>query len=223
MEPQAKSQPSRAERRRNPGVTAETRRSPAWMVAGLSAAGLAVSGYLTWVKLHGGQALLCAAGGGCDRVQASPYGILLGLPTALWGAGLYLVIGVLGLLGLTARRWLGAFLLVAGGVAFSVYLTYLALFVVGATCGYCLASASILVVLLAGLVAGRPPASALGALGSPSRLLALGGLASVATVLVAVALFRASPEASATSSTPYHSALANHLARTGAVMYGAYW
>ena len=48
-----------------------------WLVVLLAAAGVIVSGYLGWLKVRGGNALLCEAGGGCDIVQASRYATIL--------------------------------------------------------------------------------------------------------------------------------------------------
>ncbi len=113
-----------------------------WLVVGLAGAGFLVAGYLTWLKWANRGAFLCVAGSGCDLVQASRYSIFLGVPTALWGAVLYVAIGVLGGLGLTTSRWMAAFLVAAGGVGFSAYLTALSFFVLGGACVYCLASAA---------------------------------------------------------------------------------
>ena len=81
----------------------------------LAVAGVIVSGYLGWLKVRGGNALLCEAGGGCDIVQASRYATILCVPTALWGTAFYIAVGVLAALGFTARRWLWTFLLSAAG------------------------------------------------------------------------------------------------------------
>ncbi len=86
--------------------------------------GLVISGYLALTKLTGG-VLFCMAGRGCDLVQSSRYAVFLGLPTALWGAGLYAAIGGLALAGFTARRWLLAYLLSVVGVSFLLYLTFM--------------------------------------------------------------------------------------------------
>ncbi len=191
-----------------------------WLVAGLAAAGLVVAGYLAVTKLGGGSALFCAAGSGCDVVQASRYAVFLGLPTALWGAALYAVIGALALLGLDARRWLAAFLLAVAGVSFSALLTALQLFVIGAVCAYCLLSAGIAIALFAVLLV-RPPASAerRPAL-RPPWLLALGAVTALATVVLGAAGFALGGPREAGR---YPEALARHLAQSGAVMYGAYW
>src|SRR3990170_793949 len=127
-----------------------------WWVAALSAIGLLVAGYLTVNKWGGGTALFCTAGSGCDIVQASRYAVVLGLPTAAWGAALYAAVGALALLGLPPRRWLAAFLLAVAGASFSLYLTYLSIFVIGAACTYCLASLAIALALFGTLLVRRP-------------------------------------------------------------------
>src|SRR4029453_8648807 len=122
----------------------------------LALVGVGVAGYLTALKLGGNQAFLCRDGSGCDIVQASRYSLLAGVPTALWGAGLYLAIAVLAALPRTVRRWQSAFMLAAAAVAFSLYLTYLSIAVIGATCPYCLASGVIAVLLFVVMVLRRP-------------------------------------------------------------------
>ena len=190
-----------------------------WLVVGLAAAGFLVAGYLTWLKWASRGAFLCVAGSGCDLVQASRYSIFLGVPTALWGVLLYVAIGVLGGLGLTTSRWMAAFVLVAGGVGFSAYLTGLSLFVLGGACMYCLASAAIEVALLITLLLRRPSARGRKSPLRPIPLATYGTLAAAATVVFGAFVF------AAPSSAPagYQSALARHLRQTGAIMYGAYW
>ncbi len=59
---------------------------------GVTAAGVAVAGYLTWAH-YAGVGLLCAGGGGgCGRVQGSSYATLAGVPVAVIGLGGYLAI-----------------------------------------------------------------------------------------------------------------------------------
>jgi uncharacterized membrane protein len=185
----------------------------------LTLAGAVVSGYLGIVKLAGGSALMCQAGGGCDIVQASRYGAILGLPTALWGTVFYVAVGVLGALGLPAGRWLWTFLLAVAGGAFSLYLTAVSLFVVEAACLYCLASTAIALALVGVLLWRRPPE---GGRRSPirwPRVAMLGAASALVTVVGAAAIFAAYPG----GATGYQSALARHLAQMNAVMYGAYW
>lgn len=185
----------------------------------LAVAGMLVAGYLTWLKLTGAGAAFCVAGSGCDVVQASRYALFLGVPTALWGFLLYVVIGALALVGLAGPNWLAAFLLAASGVGFSAYLTALSVFDLGAACVWCLASATIFVVVLAALVRRRPPAVGRKSPFLPVRLATYGGLSAVGAIIVGAFVFAAPSSAPAA----YQSALARHLTETNAVMYGAFW
>lgn len=190
-----------------------------WPVAGLAAAGFVVAGYLALTKLGGDSPLFCTAGSGCDIVQASRYAVFFGLPTALWGAGLYAAIGGLALMRLDAQRWLATFLLAVAGVSFSAYLTYLELFEIRAVCGYCVLSAVIAVALFAVLLMQRPTGSGRKFPARKSRVVTLGTITAVVTVLIGAGYFAGgSPHAAAAQE-----ALARHLAESGAMMYGAYW
>lgn len=193
---------------------------PDWIIAGLALVGLAVAGYLTALKLGGNQAFLCRDGSGCDIVQASRYSLLAGLPTALWGAAVYAAILVLSVIPQTVRRWQMAFMLASAAVAFSIYLTYLSIFVIGATCPYCLASGAISLLLLVTMLVRRPAAPGRAAPAySLKRLAGLGITAGVAAVIFGAFIFAAD------FSTPagYQMALAEHLKKNQAVFYGAYW
>jgi uncharacterized membrane protein len=193
---------------------------PDWIVLALALAGLAVAGYLTALKLGGTQAFLCRDGSGCDMVQASRYSLLAGVPTAMWGAAVYLAVAVLSAMPRTPRRWQGGFMLACGAVAFSLYLTYLSIFVIGATCPYCLASGGIAVALVVVMLLRRPAAQGRHAAAyKPGRLAGLGITAGIVTVLVGAFIFAAD------FSTPagYQSALARHLAQSKAIFYGAFW
>jgi uncharacterized membrane protein len=193
---------------------------PDWIVVGLALVGLGVAGYLTALKLGGNQAFLCRDGSGCDMVQASRYSLLAGVPTAMWGAGLYLAIAALAAMPRTVRRWQAAFMLVSGAVAFSLYLTFLSIFVIGATCPYCLASGVIALALLVVMIVRRPRGDGREATAyKPGKLAGLGITAGVLTVFIGAFIFAAD------FSTPagYQSALAQHLAKSNATFYGAFW
>jgi uncharacterized membrane protein len=203
------------------------RRAPApppperdWPVAAVALAACAVSVYLGVVKLAGSAPLFCEAESGCDIVQSSRYAVFVGVPTALWGAGLYAAVALLALLRLTVQRWLAAFALAVVAVSFSAYLTYLELAVIHAICKYCVAVALLAVVMLVLLVIRRPVAGGRRSSTRPGRLIAMGGGVAVVTLFVAVGVFSAN---SATSSTGYQEALARHLKASGALFYGAFW
>jgi len=192
---------------------------PDWLLSGLAAAGMLVAAYLSWLKATGSGAAFCATGSGCDIVQASRYATFLWVPTALWGLAAYVVIGVLAWMGLTPRTWLIAFVVAAGGVGFSAYLTWLSVFDLGATCAWCLTSGVILVAILAVLVMRRPVARSRYRAISSGRIATYGALSAAGAVVGAAFVFAAPFSAPA----GYQSALARHLADTKAVMYGAFW
>lgn len=193
-------------------VVSLPRRDP--LIAVLALVGLAVAGYLAWLKWTGGTPLFCTAGTACDIVQASRYATILGAPTAFWGALAYAVILGLALVGFDRARWQAAFVVAAAGFGFSAYLTYLSLFELGAACVWCLASALIMTVLVIVLAARRPAPRASGA------GLTVLGLVCAGLAVVAGAFIFAGAEAPV---TPYQQALAQHLAKSGATFYGAFW
>ncbi len=127
-------------------------------IAVLALVGGFVSLYLLLYKLGVYGQLACGAGGSCDVVQASRWAEFLGVPVAGWGVGWYAAVLGVSLAGLQPRfrdgPWPGRALaaLAAGGVAFTLYLTWVELFVLEAICRWCVASAA-LVVGIAGLVA----------------------------------------------------------------------
>jgi uncharacterized membrane protein len=115
--------------------------------------GIAVAAYLTWVH-YDKAALFCVAGGGCETVQQSSYAELAGLPVALLGLVSYTI--VLGLILWDAPyARLGAAILAFVGLAFSVYLLVLQLFVIDAVCVWCLANDVLIAPALAVLTALR--------------------------------------------------------------------
>lgn len=104
-------------------------------------AGLAVSGYLTHAKLNA-DPFACVFGQ-CSIVQDSSYATLFGVPVAGWGFLYYLGVGVF--LVKTNKKILDY--LLAWGVAFSLYLTYIEIFVLRAICGWCVLSFVIIILL----------------------------------------------------------------------------
>lgn len=125
------------------------------LAAALSLAGAGVATYLTVVHyLH--QPIACSGLGDCEYVNSSSYAELGGLPVALLGAAAYFTI-----VALAVVAWLrmsSLLVLAAWGVAlasfgFSMYLTYIELWVLEAICVYCVISAGIVTLLLAVLSA----------------------------------------------------------------------
>jgi len=107
--------------------------------------GLAISGYLSYVKLTE-VPMICVANSttfNCEVVQNSAYSRIAGIPIAWFGFAVYIILfgllllenrieflkqnGVLVIFGITLFAWL-----------YSVYLVYLQFFVLKALCPWCL-------------------------------------------------------------------------------------
>ena len=118
-------------------------------IAVLALAGLFVALYL-WLHALGVIGELRCGDGGCDTVQASRYAEFLGLPVALYGVAGYAVLLAVSLVGVqpayAARRGPDVALaaLASLGFLFTLYLTALELFVIHATCRWCVGSAAIM-------------------------------------------------------------------------------
>jgi uncharacterized membrane protein len=117
------------------------------MIAALvSLAGVFVALYLMLYKLGYIGTLVCAVGS-CEVVQTSRWATLLGFPVAGWGVAYYVAMLGVALAGLApaladSRRLSLAMAAATGiGVLFSLWLTYLELFVIHAICQWCVVSA----------------------------------------------------------------------------------
>ena len=124
-----------------------------WAPVVLSGLGIYVSGYLVTKRFTGGS-LACTRWAQCDVVNNSVYSQLYGVPVCVIGLGGYLLLLGLALAALwvdgRVRRQLLllSVLLSFGGVGFSIYLTYLEIYVIEALCAWCIASAVIIALLL---------------------------------------------------------------------------
>ena len=119
----------------------------------LSIVGLGVALYLAFVELSGASAV-CGPVGDCNTVQQSSYARLFGvLPIGVLGVAGYVAI----LVAWALRRMGGNIADLAAnalpilaflGTLFSIYLTFLEPFVIGATCMWCLSSSALMLALL---------------------------------------------------------------------------
>jgi uncharacterized membrane protein/thiol-disulfide isomerase/thioredoxin len=137
---------------------------PAWLIPALVVMGAGVAGYLSFIEVTGSTAV-CGPVGDCNTVQQSQYASLFGfLPVGVLGLLGYLAIGAIWLVwrkGPPRYRDRSSALLYAAalaGAGFSVYLTFLEPFVIGASCAWCLTSAAVIAVIL---MAATPPAALL--------------------------------------------------------------
>jgi uncharacterized membrane protein len=124
------------------------------IMAALAGLGLLVSIYLTVVHFSD-VPLICLEGtSGCEEVNRSIYSEVLGVPVALLGAGAYAI-----LLAVLWAEWqvilkeqesvLIAFGVSLAGALYSLYLTYVELFVLGAICSWCVISAVAIIAIFA--------------------------------------------------------------------------
>ena len=114
----------------------------------VAALGIGVATYIAIANAHGDAPTCIAGSEGCATVSNSPYSHLLGINVAVFGiVGYVLLLGTAILRGDVAR--MGGFALALAGFGFSVYLTYLELFVIDAICQWCVASAVLMTVLFA--------------------------------------------------------------------------
>lgn len=112
---------------------------PAIILAALDIVGLLVAGYLSVVELTGGVPT-CGLVSGCEEVAKSQYNNIFGVPVAVFGVVLSVV-----LLGLALAWWktsiygllLGHYALSLVGVIFDGWFLYLQVFVIHAVCIWC--------------------------------------------------------------------------------------
>jgi uncharacterized membrane protein len=117
--------------------------------------GLLVSAYLLLYKLGALGRIMCAGGGGCERVQLSRWSVIFGVPVAAYGVGGYLLLLVIALVGLrpdrladpAPTRWLAG--LSTLGLLFSLYLLGVELLSIHAICLWCTASGVLILAIFA--------------------------------------------------------------------------
>lgn len=145
---------------------------PGWVFPALCTAGLIMAGYLAYVETAQATAV-CGPVGDCNAVQQSDYARLFGIPIGVLGLAGYIML----LLTWTVHRYgrgkwadyaaLGMLVMTTGGILFSIYLTFLEPFVIGATCTWCITSAVIMTLLF--LLSLDPGRQALSSLSSSAR------------------------------------------------------
>jgi uncharacterized membrane protein len=135
---------------RRPGDAA----GPGAVVPLLALVGLGVAVYLAFVETSGAEAV-CGPVGDCNAVQQSEWAEVFGvIPVGIIGvAGYAVVLGAWALARFGPSQcadWARVALLAGTvfGVAFSIYLTFLEPFVIGATCMWCLGSAVVVTLLM---------------------------------------------------------------------------
>ena len=112
---------------------------PGVILAILDTIGLAIAAYLSIVELGGGVPS-CGPLKGCEEVALSEYSRIGGVPVAVYGVGLSLILLTLAIAWWRTDRYtllLAHYGLSLAGVAFEAYFLYLQVFVIGAVCVWC--------------------------------------------------------------------------------------
>uniref|UniRef100_A0A803MRA8 Vitamin K epoxide reductase domain-containing protein n=1 Tax=Chenopodium quinoa TaxID=63459 RepID=A0A803MRA8_CHEQI len=207
----------------------------------LGGLGFLETAYLTYLKVSNTEPFCPVGGGSCSDVLNSDYAMILGVPLPLIGMTAY---GLIFLLGLKLGGWNvplkinqsdGRLLLLpvcASMAAASAYFLYtLATRLEGASCSYCLASAtlsfSLFFIILKDF--GLKELQKVVALPLCTAAIVLGIINTTYNSLPPI-----SPRSEVmevpyytteitSASSPYAISLAKHLKSTGAKMYGAFW
>ena len=112
---------------------------PGWILALLDVIGLAIAGYLSVVELGGGVPY-CGALHGCETVALSEYARIAGIPVAVYGVGLSVLLLTLAIAWIRSDKpalldvHYGLSLI---GVIFEIYFLSLQVFVIKAVCIWC--------------------------------------------------------------------------------------
>lgn len=186
----------------------------------LALIGMALTAYLTFTYWRGQALAGCPAGSGCDIVLNSRWSKLFGLPTSLWGFLVYAGLAAVAWVKNAALQWKSAWLLSLFGVLYSLYLSSISLLELNAACPYCLTSAALFVVILATVAYQRP--ADLPKFSWQPWLLKTGG-SGLIFVLALHLHYAGILGKSAGPEEPRLRALAEHLTKSDAKFYGAYW
>ena len=112
---------------------------PGLILAVLDVAGLAIAMYLSVVELGGGVPA-CGPLKGCEEVALSEYSRIGGIPVAVYGVGLSLILLTLAIAWWRTNLYvllLGHYGLSLAGVLFEAYFMYLQVAVIRAVCVWC--------------------------------------------------------------------------------------
>jgi uncharacterized membrane protein len=110
--------------------------------------GIGIATYITVADSGGGSPVCLAGGEGCETVADSSYAELAGARVSAIGIAGYTLLAACAFARGDAARFAGV-LFALIGFGFSLYLTYLELFVIDAICQWCVASAVAMTALLA--------------------------------------------------------------------------
>ncbi len=184
------------------------------LVLTLSSIGIILSVYLTYTHITLDETSFCLTGGGCDIIKSSAFSRIYGVPVPVLGLIGYLIIWILTLLRFDRSKIKLIYFISVVGLSFSIYLTYIEFFILKAVCSFCIISAIVMLsIFISILYTGEIKLSNF--------------KNSMASIIILLVVFGASyiSHSDALSVKPASQsviALAQHLTKTGAHMYGSY-
>jgi uncharacterized membrane protein len=203
-----------------PVTTPPVGRSPNWPLLALSLLGIGLTAYLSWTEWIGSSVKGCVVGSSCDVVLSSRWATLFGVPTARWGMLAYVTLAGTAFIPRVDRHWWSAWTVAFFGALYSAYLTVISLTILGAACPYCLTSLALMTSILS-LVTYQRPSTLEGF--SWRRWLSRAVPVAVAIIVVLHLNYTGVLGEPPAVEDPTARALAIHLTRSGAKMYGAHW
>jgi uncharacterized membrane protein/glutaredoxin len=210
----------RNKKSKQPAADAITRDGPNWPLFVLALLGMAVSGYLTFSAWQGKLVAFCTEGTGCDIVLNSQWSTLFGMPTSFWGFLAYALLAAVAWNKNAADQWRWAWTISLFGLLYSVYLTSISFFELKATCPYCLTSLGLMATIFIVTTFQRPQNLAKFSWGPwLAKTVGVGAIAIVAMHTYYAGYWGGAPG----PEDPWIRGLAEHLAKSDAKFYGAFW
>ena len=113
----------------------------------LSTIGIILSLYLTYTHITLDETSFCLTGGGCDIIKSSAYSRIYGIPVPVLGLIGYMVIWILTFLKFDKSNIKLIYFISVVGLSFSIYLTYIEVFILKALCSFCIISAVVMLAI----------------------------------------------------------------------------
>lgn len=117
-------------------------------IAFVATLGIGVAAYIAIADAAGDAPACLAGGGGCATVAESSHSHVAGVNIAIFGVIGYALLLVSAFFANDIARF-GGFVLALAGFGYSVYLTFLEIWVIEAICQWCVASAVLMTILFA--------------------------------------------------------------------------
>ena len=215
---------AQAAKKKTPNAKAAARApvksGPNWPLFALASIGIILSGYLSYFAWQEKLVAGCTVGSACDVVLNSRWSTLFGMPTSFWGLLTYALLAAIAWNKAADLPWKAAWLLSLFGLFYSLYLTAVSFIALDSACPYCLTSLGLMTLIFI-TVSFQRPANLPGFAWGPWLAKSVSG---AVVAVLALHLYYAGYWGKAPGpEDPWVRGLAEHLAKTDAKFYGAYW